>query len=82
MRPNSKNVTNLLVYLAVHQIRQNRIARDLEIDEAVFSRVINGYREPTAELKTKLSGYLGVDPRWLFAEFEWVEPPMKKVGVA
>lgn len=58
--------------------RQNRLARELDVDEAMFSRVVNGYKEPGPELKMHIAKILDCDPEWLFARDE--EPFASKPG--
>ena len=36
------------------------------MDEAVLSRIINGYRKPTLEQRRKIAQYLAADEVWLF----------------
>jgi transcriptional regulator with XRE-family HTH domain len=40
----------------------------MEVDEAVLSRIINGYREPSPELRRKIAEYLAADEDWLFTQ--------------
>ncbi|HEY7406219.1 MAG TPA: helix-turn-helix transcriptional regulator [Candidatus Angelobacter sp.] len=47
-------------------IRQNRLARELHVDETVLSKVINGYREPSTELRALLAEYFNKNENWLF----------------
>ena len=47
-------------------IRQNRLARILGVDETLISRITNGFREPTPELKARIATALGGDEEWLF----------------
>ncbi len=57
---------NLKLEIWVSGLRQNRVARELKIDETVLSKIINGHREPSPSIRTLLSGYLGRDESWLF----------------
>ena len=59
--------TNLKLLLWRTRIHQNRMAKEVEIDEGLLSRIINGYREPTTEQKQKIARYLEVEEEWLFA---------------
>ena len=59
--------TNLKLLLWRSRIHQNEMAKEMEIDEGLLSRIINGYREPTSEQRSKISRYLDVDEEWLFA---------------
>ena len=47
-------------------VRQNRLARELDVDETVLSKVINGFREPSRELRALLAEYFNKDEGWLF----------------
>ena len=49
-------------------LRQNRLALELEIDETLLSKVINGYRRPSSHLRTLLANYFRKDETWLFRE--------------
>lgn len=59
--------TNLKLLLWLSGIRQNRMAQDMEIDEALLSRIINGYRQPTPDQRRKIACYLDAEEEWLFA---------------
>ena len=58
--------TNLKLILWRSRIHQNRMAQEMQIDEAVLSRIINGYREPTTDQRGKIARYLNADEEWLF----------------
>jgi len=49
-------------------VRQNRLAVELNIDETLLSKVINGYRKPSAHLRSTLASYFQKDETWLFRE--------------
>ena len=57
---------NLKLKLWSTGIRQNQLAKVLEIDEGLLSKVINGYREPSAEIRGKIATFLETDESWLF----------------
>ncbi len=59
--------TNLKMLIWRSRIHQNRMAQEMQIDEAVLSRIINGFREPTADQRRKIATYLDADEDWLFA---------------
>ena len=59
--------TNLKLLIWRSRIHQNRMAQEVEMDEAVLSRIINGFREPTTEQRGKIARYLDADEEWLFA---------------
>jgi len=49
---------------------QNRLAKILQIDETTLSRIVNGYREPSTELREKIAALLHCDQTWLFERTE------------
>jgi transcriptional regulator with XRE-family HTH domain len=49
-------------------IRQNRLAQVLEMDETALSRIVNGFRKPSSELRDKIASVLKCDKAWLFEE--------------
>jgi plasmid maintenance system antidote protein VapI len=51
-------------------IRQNRLARMLGIHEASLSRIMNGFREPTGDVRVQLAEILQSDPEWLFFKMQ------------
>lgn len=57
---------NLKLQLWRAGIRQNRLAKMLGIDESVLSKTINGFREPSPELRGRIAQLFGCDPVWLF----------------
>ena len=57
---------NLKLVLWRSGIHQNRVAQDIQMDEAILSRIINGFREPTAEERTRIASYLNAEEEWLF----------------
>jgi transcriptional regulator with XRE-family HTH domain len=60
---------NLKLAIFKHGIHQNHLAKELGINEAILSKVIRGYREPSALLRRTLASYLKVDEAWLFEAF-------------
>lgn len=58
---------NLKICLWQTGLRQNRLAQALHMDEALLSRIINGYRQPTPEQRTRIAEILHRDETWLFA---------------
>jgi transcriptional regulator with XRE-family HTH domain len=42
------------------------MAKMLGIDEAHLSKIINGFREPSDQLRTQIADILHCDPNWLF----------------
>jgi transcriptional regulator with XRE-family HTH domain len=59
---------NLKMQMWKSGIRQNRLARTLGIDETALSRIVNGFREPSAPLRQRIAAALECDPAWLFSE--------------
>ncbi len=57
---------NLKLQLWTSGLRQNRLARMLEMDETTLSRIVNGFREPSIELRNNIAGMLKCDVDWLF----------------
>jgi transcriptional regulator with XRE-family HTH domain len=57
---------NLKLQMWKSGIRQNRLARELNLDETVLSKIINGYRQPSSQLKARIAQYLRIDETWLF----------------
>jgi transcriptional regulator with XRE-family HTH domain len=51
-------------------MRQNRLARILNVDETVLSRIVNGFRKPCPDVKAKVAAALNSDQDWLFQEIE------------
>jgi transcriptional regulator with XRE-family HTH domain len=49
---------------------QNQLAKAVGIDETVLSKIIHGYRAPSAAQRRILASYLEVDEAWLFERFE------------
>lgn len=64
---------NLKLQIFRRGSRQNELARAVGIDETVLSKIINGYRAPTATQRQILASYLEADEAWLFERFE-VQP--------
>jgi transcriptional regulator with XRE-family HTH domain len=61
---------NLKLQIWRSGIRQNHLARLLKVDESILSRMINGFRKPTPELKTRIATVLKAEEAWLFEEAE------------
>lgn len=57
---------NLKLQLWKSGIRQNRLAQLLGMDEAMLSKIVNGFRHPSAELRGRIAGLLRCDETWLF----------------
>ncbi len=65
---------NLKLQIFRRGSHQNQLAKAVGIDETVLSKIIRGYRAPTATQRKILAGYLGADEAWLFERLE-VEAP-------
>ncbi len=61
---------NLKLRMYTTGIRQNRLARMLGIHEASLSRIMNGFREPTGDVRVQLAEILQSDPEWLFFKMQ------------
>jgi transcriptional regulator with XRE-family HTH domain len=59
---------NLKLQLWKMGMRQNRLAQTLGIDESMLSKIVNGYREPSAEVRQKIATLLKEEESWLFAQ--------------
>jgi transcriptional regulator with XRE-family HTH domain len=60
---------NLKLAIFKKGLRQNQLAREVGIHEVILSKIIHGYREPSAEQRTRLSQYLDVNEGWLFEKY-------------
>ena len=47
-------------------MRQNRLAQMLGMDETLLSKVINGFRAVTPEVRKRIADLLDADESWLF----------------
>ena len=61
---------NLKLQIFRRGSHQNQLAKAVGIDETVLSKIIHGYRDPTATQRELLAAYLDVDEVWLFERFE------------
>jgi transcriptional regulator with XRE-family HTH domain len=61
---------NLKIEIFKRGIHQNNIARELGLNEAVLSKIIRGYREPTVIQKQMLAQYFQLDESWLFEKYD------------
>lgn len=57
---------NLRFQLWSMGMRQNRLAQALGLDESLLSRILNGFRQPSPQLKRRIATLLGSDEEWLF----------------
>ena len=72
---------NLKLQIFKSGIRQNQIAKDLKFCESQLSKIIHGYREPSADERQLLAVYLNVDESWLFERYESVPTPQSSMLV-
>ena len=61
---------NLKLQLWRTGIRQNRLAQSLGMDETILSKIVNGFREPSAQMREKIALLLKSDEQWLFERTE------------
>ena len=61
---------NLRIQLWKSGIRQNRLAKMLDIDETLLSRIVNGFRQPSEDFRKRISAILQSDEAWLFETME------------
>ncbi len=66
---------NLKFQLWRSGIRQNRLAQMLEMDETTLSRIVNGYRTPSDQLKGAIATLLRCEAEWLFQRNEDIVDP-------
>lgn len=59
---------NLKLQMWRSGIRQNRLAQLLQMDETSLSRIVNGFRKPGPEVRTRIAVALASDQDWLFEE--------------
>ena len=61
---------NLKLQLWRSGIRQNKLAKILGMDETLLSKILNGFREPNPEIRTKIAFLLHSNESWLFERSE------------
>lgn len=61
---------NLKLQLWKSGLRQNRLAKMLGMDETALSRIVNGFRDPSLEVRNNIATLLGCDAEWLFSAEE------------
>ena len=57
---------NLKLQLWKTGLRQNRLAKILDVDETILSKIVNGFREPSPQLRQRIAALLQSDVDWLF----------------
>lgn len=58
---------NLKMQIWKTGIRQNRLAQLVGIHETVLSKIINGFRPPDPDIRSRIAAALQTDEAWLFA---------------
>jgi transcriptional regulator with XRE-family HTH domain len=58
---------NLKLQLWRSGIRQNRLAQLIGIHETLLSKIVNGFRQPDADVRARIAAVLKTDEGWLFA---------------
>jgi transcriptional regulator with XRE-family HTH domain len=61
---------NLKLQIFKLGLHQNYLAKEVGIAESVLSKIIHGYREPSASERRVLANYLRVEEDWLFEKFD------------
>ena len=61
---------NLKLQIFLRGGHQNQLAKAVGMDETVLSKIIHGYRAPTAAQRKLLASYLEVEETWLFERYE------------
>jgi transcriptional regulator with XRE-family HTH domain len=69
---------NLKLQLWRSGMRQNRLAQLIGIHETLLSKIVNGFREPNPELRSRIAAVLESDEAWLFSPFNAVEEILRK----
>lgn len=67
---------NLKLRIYTSGISQNRLAKMVGIDEAYLSRIINGFREPSDNVRELIAEVLKSDPDWLFQKIQISAEPV------
>jgi transcriptional regulator with XRE-family HTH domain len=61
---------NLKLQIFRRGSHQNQLARAVGMDETILSKIIHGYRNPSADQRKLLAAHLEADEAWLFERFE------------
>jgi len=61
---------NLKLQIFRRGSHQNQLAKAVGMDETVLSKIIHGYRAPTASQRVLLANYLQAEESWLFERYE------------
>jgi transcriptional regulator with XRE-family HTH domain len=57
---------NLKLQLWRMGMRQNQLAKSLNMDETILSKIVNGFRQPSPTVKGQIAAVLHMDEKWLF----------------
>jgi transcriptional regulator with XRE-family HTH domain len=57
---------NLKLQLWKSGMRQNQLAKVLGMDETVLSKIVNGFRHPSLQVRRRIADVLEIDEQWLF----------------
>ena len=57
---------NLKLQLWRIGMRQNQLAKILNMDETILSKIMNGFRQPNPTVKGQIAAALHTDEKWLF----------------
>lgn len=66
---------NLRLELWRQRIRQHELAKKLQMDETVLSKIVNGIRRPSLQLQRQIAVLLNRDEEWLFEAFQGAASP-------
>lgn len=69
---------NLKLQIFLRCDRENQLAKAVGIEETVLSKIMHGYRTPTATQKKLFATYLQPDEAWLFERFEALRAPLNR----
>ena len=58
---------NLKTALAVRDVRQIELAREINISAELLSRIVRGWTTPSSALRARIADFLDADEGWLFA---------------
>jgi transcriptional regulator with XRE-family HTH domain len=66
---------NLKLQLWKCGLRQNQLAQLVDIDDTLLSKIVNGFRRPSPDLRVRIARVLECDEAWLFEESQKAQPP-------
>ena len=71
---------NLKLQIWRSGIRQQQLAKALGLHETVLSKIVNGSRTPSPQLKNKIAAALNADVNWLFEAMSIAAPAKAAAG--